>query len=242
MCESVAPKGDGSVRSSGRSRSRAPSRVANLSPASGQAISANDFLEVDADVRSRARAAAPCPPLILLPIAQPFGRQGLGHLPETLLVRSGLDEAPVVGRDRPGRAALDQAPRRLDREQIVVRPLLADAMARALQEGREIRRGGQQHDAARMLKAGRAVRPVVPVQPADTLQEHVDRGEIGDQQVGIDIERLLERLGGDDERRPRGRVLAEALLDRRIEKSRDPRQRTARGAGSSISPTRNRAG
>jgi hypothetical protein len=117
-------------------------------------------------------------------------------------VRPRLDQPPVVGRDRPGRAVGNEAPRRLDGEQVLVGPLLADAVTWALQEGRQVGHGGQQHDTAGALEAGRAIGAAVPMQPTDALQEHVDRGKIGDQQIGIHVERLLERLGRDDQRRP----------------------------------------
>jgi hypothetical protein len=171
--------------------------------------------EVDADV-APVFARGSLAPRVVLPGAQPFRRHGFGHLPEALMVRPLLDQPTVIVWDRPGRALGDETPCRFDREQVVIGPLLADAVARALQERRQVGRGWQQHDAAGALEAGRAVRPVVPMQSANALQEDVDRGEIGDQEIGIDIEGLLERLRSNDDRGSRRRAFAEAILDRLI--------------------------
>ena len=40
---------------------------------------------------------------------------------------------------------------------------------------------------------------LVAVEASDALEENVDRAEVGYEQVGVDVERLFERLGTDDD-------------------------------------------
>ena len=54
------------------------------------------------------------------------------------------------------------------------------------------------NDHARHLKVLRA-RAVVPVHTAQPLQQQVDRREVTDQQVEVDVQRLLRDLGGHDD-------------------------------------------
>ena len=37
------------------------------------------------------------------------------------------------------------------------------------------------------------------MQPADPLQQHVDRTQVGEQEIGIDVQTLFQRLGADDD-------------------------------------------
>jgi len=57
----------------------------------------------------------------------------------------------------------------------------------------------------------------MPMQPADALQQHIHWREIGDQQIGVDIETLFERLGADQDERPRRPLVADLPLHRTIE-------------------------
>jgi len=50
--------------------------------------------------------------------------------------------------------------------------------------------------------------PIVPVQPADALQQEVDRREVGHQQIEVDVQRLLRHLRRDHHVSIRARPLA----------------------------------
>ena len=72
----------------------------------------------------------------------------------------------------------------------------------------------EEHAAPRFAEPGRPTRFPVPVEPPDPLQQHVDRADVGEQQVGVDVERLFQRLRADHDRpAPRPVRLAEHALD-----------------------------
>ena len=76
----------------------------------------------------------------------------------------------------------------------------------------------RKHDHARALEAVRA-RQWVAVHAADALQQHVHRAEVGDQQIGVDVEGLFQRLRPDhDAARARARRIdAQRSFHGRIE-------------------------
>ncbi len=53
---------------------------------------------------------------------------------------------------------------------------------------------------------------LVAVEASDALEEHVDGAEVGYKQVGVDVERLFERLRADDDAASGLPALAEQLL------------------------------
>ena len=64
---------------------------------------------------------------------------------------------------------------------------------------------GFNYDAARLFKPCRTA-AWMSVESAEALEEKIDRGEVGDEQVRIDIDRLLDDLGGDKDASARAEV------------------------------------
>ena len=90
----------------------------------------------------------------------------------------------------------DQPPRRLKRLQVPVHVAVgtqAIGVLSACQQRRQVVTG-RQHDASRRFVAVGPVFPRVALQATDALQQHVHRAEIGNQQVGVDVQRLLQCL------------------------------------------------
>jgi hypothetical protein len=58
----------------------------------------------------------------------------------------------------------------------------------------------------------------MPVQPAQSLKQNINRREIGQQQIRVDVKALFERLSADKNKAPANfGFSAEALLDGVIE-------------------------
>ena len=75
-----------------------------------------------------------------------------------------------------------------------------------LEENGKIRLFGQENRAYRF----RSRPPVVAVQAADALQQHVHRAQVGHQPVGVDVQALFQGLGADEQEGTCRRVLAHA--------------------------------
>ena len=58
---------------------------------------------------------------------------------------------------------------------------------------------GAQDGAGRFLKARRALRPVVAMQPPDALEQEVHRADLAQQPVEVEIQALFDDLGGDQD-------------------------------------------
>ena len=80
------------------------------------------------------------------------------------------------------------------------------------QEALEVVVGRRQDDAGGRGVAVGSVVVLVAVEASDALEEHVDGAQVGYEQVGVDVERLLERLGSDDDAASRLPALAEQLF------------------------------
>jgi hypothetical protein len=55
------------------------------------------------------------------------------------------------------------------------------------------------------------------MQTADALQQDVHRAQVGDQEIGVDIETLFESLSTDDDQSAAWPLLAQAFFDRGVE-------------------------
>ena len=117
-----------------------------------------------------------------------------------------LDEGAAHRRDLDRGVVLEQIPGRLDDPEVGIDA--AQPVRLAVDEGREVALGRHEDDAARIDKAVGASAIGMPVQAADALQEHIHRAQIGDQEVGVDVEALLERLGADDDESTRAGSIA----------------------------------
>ncbi|ODN66484.1 hypothetical protein A6302_04438 [Methylobrevis pamukkalensis] len=132
-----------------------------------------------------------------------------------------FDERPVHRRNTPFRLRLDLGERGsetrhidIDAGEIRAVDIGAERVVGCQSERIEPARWGE-HQNPRPRKPDRPWTPVT-MQPADALEQHVHRAEIGDENVGTKVKRLLQRLGADDDA-PAGRaVLADGRLHRRV--------------------------
>ena len=100
------------------------------------------------------------------------------------------------------RVVADEPPGGLQDPQVLVdvavRAEASEVGATAPEQGREVVALRRQHGAACVaVPRGPVVAPVA-VQTPDALQQHIHRAQVGDQQVGVDVQRLLQGLGADD--------------------------------------------
>ena len=142
---------------------------------------------------------------------------------ERLGVCRPLDQHAVHRGDPPRRLPLDQSPRGPQAQQVDVDAAAVLRLSEPVLQEPPLQSGfesvfGHEHPASRRLETGRPGGSGVTVQPPDALQQHVHRTQVRDQQVGVDVERLLERLRADDQRAPCARsVLPEGGFDRVVE-------------------------
>ena len=96
----------------------------------------------------------------------------------------------------------DQPPRRFENAEAAVHVALrteAVGVFAVGQEGREVVVWWAKDDAGWRDMAVGTVVVLVAVEASDALEEYVDGAEVGYEQVGVDVERLFERLGADDD-------------------------------------------
>jgi len=53
--------------------------------------------------------------------------------------------------------------------------------------------------------------PSVTMKPSDALQQHVDGAQVGDEQIGVDVQTLFESLRTDEQKRPIGAIFAQTF-------------------------------
>ena len=136
-----------------------------------------------------------------------------------------LDEHSVHVRDPPARVLFDETARSLRGEKIAVNaagaprgsePVPQEPALESLLETCRFALWDEHKAAGRFVGMG-ASRVGVSVQSSDPLEQDVDRAEIGDEQVCVDIERLLEGLCADDYAAAGFPVFAEGGLDAVVE-------------------------
>ena len=203
-------------------------------------IGKRQLLEPDASIKrvvpgllALGRRQAVC----LLLLRQPPAPELLGQFPQRVRMGRALDQHPVHVRNGPGRVLHDQAARPLDAEKIAVdaasaplrhaEPVTHQAPAKPLfQPFRAVLRG--EHDAARNGEPFGTVRFRVPMQASEPLQENIHRAEVGHEEIGVDVERLLQGLGADDHATAGlAAFLAERLLHGFVQQSAILRRETA---------------
>jgi hypothetical protein len=81
-----------------------------------------------------------------------------------------------------------------------------------IQQLHQIALFGHEYQAARIVIT-RGPRSLVPMQPADPLQQNVSRTQVRDQDVRIDIQALLQSLGSDQQKGTGWRILAKQFGD-----------------------------
>lgn len=140
-------------------------------------------------------------------------------------VRGGLNEAAVVGGDLKERIGLAGAPGGFEDPKIFVDGAVAmrsERLALVADRGAEVAlpRNENAYDRSAVVeRAGRGW-ALVTVEAADPLEEYVHRAEVGEEQVGVEVEALLDGLGGDEDTTlPLRAALAEADLNGGVEKA-----------------------
>ena len=68
------------------------------------------------------------------------------------------------------------------------------------------------------------------MQTANPLQQHIDRAQIGDQQVGVDVQRLFQRLRAHNDKSAGGAAFAQQHLNASCPVARGRRPRICRDA------------
>ena len=86
-------------------------------------------------------------------------------------------------------------------------------VGRPFQQRRQIPVRRRQHNALRLSVPRRPVIPAVPMQPPNALQQHIHRTKIRNQQIRVNVQRLLQSLRTyHDDAAGRARILAQQLL------------------------------
>ena len=127
-----------------------------------------------------------------------------------------LDEHPVHLWNGPGLVILDQPAGRLETEKVAVNAATVGdtkSVRKELSVESAFQAGlWDEYHASRFAEPCRPIRSSVPVQASDPLQEHIDRTEIRDQVVGVDVERLFEGLCSDHHHAARHASLGQRAL------------------------------
>ena len=148
------------------------------------------------------------------------GASGEGGRVQRLGVQAGLDGETAVPRDREAQVVFE--PRLCGSQGVEVLVDGAEAVGAASlvvapdPSGRVPRRRDQ-HDDSGLFEAGGPL-PLVAVQSADALKEHIDGAQVRDQKVRVQIQALLGGLRGNRDATSLGALLAEGGLQGCIER------------------------
>ena len=153
----------------------------------------------------RSQALGNCRPRDFIAVDHPI----VPHVSDQVLQRLGMGcpfhQHPVHCRDQPLVAAfrklLGQPPGGLQNAQVFVDvPAGAEAVpvGPSRQKGRQVVTPGREHHTSGGLETGGASPgTIMPVEASDALQQNVHGAKVGDEQVGVDVQGLLQRLGAD---------------------------------------------
>ena len=115
-------------------------------------------------------------------------------------------QGAVICRDVARRGGVNQAAGGFEGAQINVNTahrLIFEAyrpqtVALALQQRSQVVASGCEHPGAGLLAAAGALCAIVAVQSTQALQQHIHGAQVGDEQVGINVQTLLQRLRAND--------------------------------------------
>ena len=115
-----------------------------------------------------------------------------------------LDEPTIVCRDRPFRLGFNETAGQFEDGEIGIDPLNHAGPSHPPSPLRRPASGAAQvhllvqHNAPRRLETARA-RQFVAMQASDALQKDIDRTQISDEQISVDVEALFQSLRADDD-------------------------------------------